>query len=436
MIRTSIFRMFVFAALLALGSLAAAAQSAPVAGKVLLKKADGTIVPVAGALVDVYRIDVKGSMPTAKTDKRGEFRFAGFPPGDYALSISAEGAEPGYIPDVKPGQTDLSITLNEGDGKRPTEAEARTVLAQAKSTAGPTTRELTKEEKEAQAEYEKKVAEVEARNKKIKDESTIINAALQAASKAFDAKNYDLAIEQYNIGIAANPDYFGSASILLNNRGVVLKTRGVIAYNRATGMSEGPAKDEAVAKARKDLLDAKTGYERSYELLKSAPASEITDKAIHEQAIYDSLSGLTDTYRLLVQTKSLTAVDDEMNATYEAYGAVERDPAKKVAAYLILGEAQGITGDSDKALATYQKVLEMSPDNPDALRGAGLSLVNIAYLTEEKNKFQEAVDYLQKFLAMAPENHRFRGEVSELIDTLKKEQNVTPQKKPATKRKN
>ena len=436
MIRTSIFRMFVFAALLALASLAAAAQSAPVAGKVLLKKADGTVVPVAGALVDVFRMDVKGSMPTAKTDKRGEFRFAGFPPGDYALSISAEGAEPGYIPDVKPGQTDLSITLNEGDGKRPTEAEARTVLAQAKSTAGPTTRELTKEEKEAQAEYEKKVAEVEARNKKIKDESAIINAALQAGNKAFGEKNYSLAIEQYNIGIAANPDYFGSAPILMNNKGVALKIRGVNSYNKATSMPDSDEKKAMIASARKDLEEAKTGYDRSYDLLNAAPAEEITDKVTHDKAIYDSLFGLTDTYRLLVRTKSLTTVADDVKASFEAYQAVEKDQAKKVAAYVILGDVQLETGDSEQALASYQKALEISPENPDALVGAGLSLANMGYLSNDKEKFQEAVDYLQKFAGVAPQNHRYLNDATSLIDTLKKEQNVTPQKKPATKRKN
>lgn len=436
MTRESIYKIFIVAALLVTGSIYAAAQSAPVAGKVEMKKADGTIVPVAGALVEVFRTDIKGSAPSAKTDKRGEFRFAGLNIGEYVLAISATGAEPGYIPNVKPGQVDLKITLNEGDGKRPTEEEVRKVLAEAKTAVGPARQELTKEEKEAQAAREKEIAEIEARNKKIKDESAVINAALQSASKAFEEKNYDVAIEQYNVGIAANPDYFGSASILLNNKGIVLKIRAVNTYNQSVNLPDGPAKEEGILKARKDLTEAKTGYYRSFELLKAAPASEITDKVIHDKAIYDALSGLTDTYRLLVQTKSLTAVDDEMKAAFEAYQASERDPVKKITAYLILGEALGVTGDSDVALASYQRALELSPENPEALRGAGLSLVNIAYLSDDKDKFQEAVDYLQKFLGVAPDNHRYRGEITELISTLKTEKNVTPQKKAPTRRKN
>ncbi|MEK7855828.1 MAG: hypothetical protein AAB288_07045, partial [Acidobacteriota bacterium] len=56
-------------------------QGAPVRGKVELKKADGTVVPVAEAIVEVFRTDAKGSLPSAKTNKRGEFSFVQFPVG-------------------------------------------------------------------------------------------------------------------------------------------------------------------------------------------------------------------------------------------------------------------------------------------------------------------------------------------------------------------
>ena len=64
------------------GSLAAFAQTAPVRGKVELKKADGTLVPVADAVVDVYRIDIAGKPSPSKTNKKGEFSFAGLPLGE------------------------------------------------------------------------------------------------------------------------------------------------------------------------------------------------------------------------------------------------------------------------------------------------------------------------------------------------------------------
>ena len=55
---------------------AAYAQFGPVGGTVVIKK-DGTTMPVAGALIEVYRTDIKGGFPSTKTDKRGEFRFVG-----------------------------------------------------------------------------------------------------------------------------------------------------------------------------------------------------------------------------------------------------------------------------------------------------------------------------------------------------------------------
>jgi hypothetical protein len=47
-------------------------------------------------------------------------------------------------------------------------------------------------------------------------------------------------------------------------------------------------------------------------------------------------------------------------------------------------------------------------------------LVNIGYLNNDKVKFQEASNYLQKFLSTAPATHPFNDDAKALIDTLKK----------------
>ena len=46
------------AAVLAVSAVAASAQSTQVNGKVTLKQADGTVVPVVGAQIDIYRTDI------------------------------------------------------------------------------------------------------------------------------------------------------------------------------------------------------------------------------------------------------------------------------------------------------------------------------------------------------------------------------------------
>ena len=69
--------------------LAAYAQFAPVNGTVVTQK-DGKSTPVADALIEVYRTDIKGTFPSTTTKKRGEFNFVGMPYGaTYVFSVSA-----------------------------------------------------------------------------------------------------------------------------------------------------------------------------------------------------------------------------------------------------------------------------------------------------------------------------------------------------------
>src|SRR5438445_3516540 len=107
--RISMFRKsfitFIFVSAIAIGYSSIFAQTAPVSGSVELKKADGTKEPVVGALVEVYRTDIKAGFPSAKTNKRGEFAFAGFPfGGTFTLAISAPGCAPYMFSSVKAGQ--------------------------------------------------------------------------------------------------------------------------------------------------------------------------------------------------------------------------------------------------------------------------------------------------------------------------------------------
>ena len=92
---------------------------APVRGTVKLTKADGTVVPVADALVEVFQTDSGGSLPSSKTNKRGEFSFVQFPFGNtYALSISGAGISPEIVPGVRAGQEGITVKAREGDGRK------------------------------------------------------------------------------------------------------------------------------------------------------------------------------------------------------------------------------------------------------------------------------------------------------------------------------
>jgi len=116
MLHKNYFTFLLAVALFFLGSAAVFAQTAPVRGKVVIKKADGTVVPVADAVIDVYRTDITGKFPSAKTNKKGEFSFAGFPAGArVALAVSAPGVRADIYPDIKGGDENLTLTVTEGE---------------------------------------------------------------------------------------------------------------------------------------------------------------------------------------------------------------------------------------------------------------------------------------------------------------------------------
>jgi hypothetical protein len=53
----------------------------------------------------------------------------------------------------------------------------------------------------------------------------------------------------------------------------------------------------------------------------------------------------------------------------------------------------------------------------------------------DKAKFQEAANYLQRFVDKAPDTHKLKASAKESLEYLKTQENIKPQKTaPATKR--
>ena len=424
---------FVFA-----GFASVMAQTAPVSGSVELVKADGTREPVPAALIEVYRIDIKSGFPSAKTNKKGEFTFAGVPlGGSFTFAVSAPGCSPTIFPRVKAGQEKLVISLSPGDGSKLTEDEVRKGAAvQAKSGGDAPPAEQTAEQKKAQAEYEVKKAEVEAKNSKALKANEIVGKALKEGNEAFAAKNFDVAVAKYDEGIAADPEFVGSAPIFHNNRGTALMSRAVENYNKAVKATDVTEKVNGLMAVKKDFADASDGYLKAWKVEKNAPAADIVDKTNYDNTKMGTLRGAKETFRMAVKTEQVDqSVIDAAKILIPEYLSLETDAAKKAEASLAFADLYRVVGDSDNAILSYKAILESSPDNADALVGAGLSLVNIGYINNDKTKLQEGANLLQKFAGIAPDSNKFKADAVALIETLKKEQNVTPQKVPATPRK-
>lgn len=402
----------------------------PISGLVEMEK-DGSRVPVAGAKVDLYREDVKGQGQSVTTGADGKFAFSMIQEGQiYLISVSAPGAAPTYLEKLKPGMVGLLVTLTPGDGKSVTEDELKTAIATARS-------QMSEADRKKQEEFEKQRDAVLERNRKIEETTKAVEAALKAGNAAYEAKNWDVAVAKYEEGYQAQPDFVGSAPVLLNNKGTALNARAVQTYNTNVRVTDPTERRAAMNKVKEDLGNSAEAFARSWNILKNAPAADITDKAAYDGNKAKALAGVREAFRLMVATEQIDPSKGDLarNMMAEVIAA-ETDKAKKQASMLILADVFRVAGDSESAVAEYKKVLEADPSNLDAMAGLGISLVNQGYLEDNKEMLQEGANFLQQYASAAPDNHKFKNDAVGLIDVLKKEQNITPQRTTPTRRRN
>ena len=119
---------------------------------------------------------------------------------------------------------------------------------------------------------------------------------------------------------------------------------------------------------------------------------------------------------------------------YQEYLAVETDPAKKAK---MKGEALQTVFDAgavDLAVTHARAALTEDPDNVDANRILGLAL----FASGDKAKFQEAANFLQRYVDKAPDTDPLKASAKESLDYLRTAENVKPEKagpaRPARRR--
>ncbi|HEU4714401.1 MAG TPA: carboxypeptidase regulatory-like domain-containing protein [Pyrinomonadaceae bacterium] len=434
------------AILVASAAVTSVAQVGELRGTVMMKQADGQKVPVADAQIDVFRTDIKGEYKT-KTNKKGEFVFAGIPfVGTYVVAVSHPTAAPNFIPGVRAGQgVPVDIEVTPGNGKRLTFDE----IKGAGGTAPPTKAGASSPPAESEADKAKreellrKNKEIEESNKKISAANEIIartfkagNEALNLANTASRANNSEQAIEkfgeavtQFDEGLAADPEQ----PAILTNKAVALKGRGVEKYNatiRSKTMDDA-ARAASLESAKADFKAAAEASTKAVTLIKALPTpSDPAELQRFNGNKYAAMLTRAESMRLFVSKVDATQATAGLEA-FKDYAAVEQDPAKKSKAQLDSAQMLLDSGAADKALAEFQSILAAQPDNADANLGAGLSV----YAMNDKARFQEAANYLQKFVEVAPDSNTFKAAAKEILAELKNSANVTPEKtKPAPKR--
>ena len=438
--RSYLLNLITLTVLLLFSTVTASAQTEQMRGTVKMVGANGQQTPVAGATVDVYRTDMKADYHT-KSDKKGDWVFAGLPfVGTYTVTISAPGASPMTKAGVKArANTPIDAVLTPGSGKKLTEAEA---LAAGKGEGAATSGaaasgESAGDKAKAAEDIAKKNAEITATNNKIENANKVIgdsfkagNAALMAGNEADRANKHDEAmklygdaIQQYDTGVAADPEHPGIAS-LLTNKSAALRSRGVDRYNAAIVAPDGTTKTAGLETAKADFTAAAEAANRAVEMIKKqTPATDPAEQKQQATNKYFALNARAEAMRLFVP-KVDPGKADEVISAYQEYMAAEPDAAKKSRAQMDMAQMLLDAGAADKAAAEFQKIVAEKPDDPDANLGLGLAL----FSSGDKAKYQEAANYLQKFVNTAPDTHKFKNDAKAVLQELKNAENVTPEK--------
>src|SRR6185369_7059408 len=420
-------------------SLTASAQVGELRGHVWMQQADSQKVPLADAQIDVFRTDMAAKYQT-KTNKKGEFVFAGLPfTGTYVVAASHPTAAPNFVPGVKVGrEIPCEITVTPGTGKRLTLEDIKAAGGTTAAPAGGAPPAESAADKAKREELMKKNAEIEAGNKKITEANEIISRTFKAGNEALTAGNaakgnpeeaiakYTAAVTSYDEGLAADPDQ----PAILTNKSVALKARGVMRYNVAVKSTDDAAKNSGIQQAKDDFKAAADAAGKAATMIKAQPApTDAADVQRYNANKYAALVTYAESMRLFV-TKADQSQADAGEAAYKDYIAVETDPAKKAKAQLDLAQMLLDAGSADKALVEFKTILATTPDSPEANLGAGLAV----YATGDKANFQEAANFLQKFVEVAPDSNPMKADAKAILTELKNTENVTPEKTKSSPR--
>lgn len=411
------------------------AQTGQLRGKVVVKQADGTTKPAVGAAVVVYRTDIAGKYEI-KTSKSGVFAFAGVPLiATYVITASHEGAQPTWVGGVKAGQEiEYAVEMSPGDGRTFTADEIKTILARGKApAANAAPAKESADDKAKREELEKKNAEIIEKNKKAEASNAVVQRTFRAGNEFLKAKDYDQAIAQFDEGLTSDPEHPGAPS-LLTNKAAALRSRAVNRYNAALKAPDDATKKAGMDAAKKDWRDAFEASSKAVEMLTAAASSGPADANPNAKTnLYFALLVRAEAASFFVSKVDSTQAPAGIKA-YEEYIAAETDVTKKAQAHHALAQMLFDANEFDQALAQYQKILLTNPDDLVALLRSGQALFNIGAINNDKAKYQQAADYLAKYVDKAPDSDALKGDAQAILETLKAQENVKPVAQPRRRR--
>jgi tetratricopeptide (TPR) repeat protein len=402
------------AVLVTLLAFAASAQTTQIEGNVKIKAADGTLKPVANALIDLYRTDVAGHF-NVKSDKSGHFIRLGIPvQGTYLFVVSAPECQPTWANNIRVGQVpSLDFVLSPGDGAVPTYDQV--VAALKSGTASPSTSTPSASDK---AKIDAATKERDAKAK----EAQALQSARDVAIAHFkqgvtfrDAKNYEGAVSEFEQAAAIDPEKHPSFLEVAYKSNIQLAETH---YQLGADLFNGKQRDAA-----------KPHFEKAFAASKKAltlAATDTTDPNVKNEQITYSNILIKNAMLLVEHFGQVNLVDD----TIKAIDNLETlDPTNKVKYEVKKGDLYRFAGNSDpamseKALALYKGVLVSDPNNVEALYSLGITLLG----SSDKEKIQESLNYLSDFVAKAPATDTRVSDAKATIEAIKAQYKIEAEK--------
>lgn len=384
------------------------AQGQSVSGSVQLEK-DGTLTPVTGAKVELFRSDVAGKGQAVTTGADGKFSFANVEPNfQYLLFVSGPGISPDFFPEIPAGTSNYFVLVAVGDGRTLKEEELKAAVAK-----------MSADDLKKRIETNKKVQSVLGGNKRVEDGTKLNQIAIKDGIAALNAKKYDEAIKMFDDAINATPDFEGSTPVFLNAKAVALKGRardGIVEAQKGDAAAKTAAKEKAAA----DYAVALPAFERGLEIIAKAPATSPSKQVM-------------DTTRASINLNYVQALAEMYETNIPVPETI--DPAKILAGYIEtetdLKKRQGVLMSfGDKAMRggaieasamAFKKALETDAKDLDALSGAAVAIGAMAFMDTPPNaaQMQEATKYGKQYLDAAPKDHKNQAAVVDIMESIK-----------------
>jgi tetratricopeptide (TPR) repeat protein len=423
MFRKSLSRAAGLAAAIIFVTTIAAAQSTQVEGTVRLKAEDGSKKTVAGATVDIYRIDIKTHFdPPVKTDKNGHFVRLGLPvQGTYLFLVSAPGAAPTYMNNIRIAQMPVvDVVLDPGDGRVLTLDDVqKAVGGQQKSGGGsPAPKAAAPGDKAkadaAQKEYEAKIQESKEVQSTFDQARTHYNTGVEM----MQASNYQNALSEFEQAATVDPTKHAAMTLL--------------AYRSNANLAEAHYQIGVDLFNKKQRPEAKTHFEAAITGVKKALALASKDTAENnpnlnnDLVIYYNMLG-KNAMLLIEYYGAANLLEDTVK---ELDKAETLDTVNKNKWGVLKADMYRSAGRSEEAVAAYKKVLAADPAYADALYGLGLTLI----ASSERAQIQEGANTLAEFLVKAPATDKRLPIVKSSLEELKNGLKIEAEKPASTKR--